>query len=161
MSGQSIASIQTKFLEKIEQKYKGGVSKERLIKIFGGKDTNEDGFITLVEFKRAISESGNALSDPEAEFLFHFWDTMAQTQEPRGQVEVGLCVHDLISSQPQYGTGFRSGEDGLKANKGAKGNLPSQQGGIFGGQAPSMQQGRPPSSKRNSNQSSIPGGIFG
>ena len=61
-----------------------------------------------------------------------FWDTMAGQQEAQGAVQVDLAINDLLSSQPEYTTGFRSGAEGFRAKE-AKGNLPSQAGGIFGG----------------------------
>jgi len=179
----TIKSIQLKILEKVEQKYKGGVTKERLLRIFTDKDSNQDGFVTLVQFKEAIREGGgNAISDAEAEFLFDFWDTMAGQQEPQGAVECALCATDLLASQPSYNTGFNSGDELIKANKGGRGNLPSQQGGIFGGGSYEADANRengthvarampnqplnaaaqqPPTGRPRGNQSSIEGGIFG
>ena len=167
-------------IEKFEQKFKGSITPSKLSRIFGDQDSDNDGFITLAQFKQAITMSGNALSDIEAEFLFHFWDTMAEQQPAQGAIEIGVAVADLVASVPSYNGGFRSGEEGFKM-KGAKGNQPSQEGGIFGGgaymadangmaadypkrgpsvpmAAPSMEMGF---QKPKNNQSSIEGGIFG
>ena len=187
MSGVTIADIQKKILEKVEQKYKGGVSKERLARIFNEKDKDKDGFVSQVEFIAALQEGGgNPVSDMEAEFLFTFWDTLAGQKDPQGAVEVVMAVEDLMAAMPTYSTGFNSGDLGIKANKGAKGNLPSQAGGIFGGgsyEADAMNEkvGRPggapvndvamgvqempPRAEPNAgrpkgNQSSVVGGIF-
>lgn len=178
----TVAQIQSKILEKVDQKYKGGVSKQRLDKGFRELDLDGDGFLRFNEFAEALSvHFGNPISGDESQFLFQFWDTMAGQQEPQGAIEIDLAVQDLLSSVPQYGTGFNSGHDGIKSNKGAKGNMPSQAGGIFGGgsyeadannmlsarSAPMdarsvpMQPEAPPSSRPRGNQSSIPGGIFG
>lgn len=178
----SIADIQKKFLEKLENKFKGSITRAKLMRIFSDFDRDGDGFITLAEFRQSIEMSGNALSPLETEFLFHFWDTMAEQQPAQGAIEIAVAVADLVASVPQYGGGFRSGDEGFKA-KGAKGNLPSQEGGIFGGgsyeadaanvpmdsyrpaaapvapgAAPSMEV---PVSRPKGNQSSIAGGIFG
>lgn len=109
-----------------------------------------------------------------------FWDTMAGQQEAQGAVQVDLAINDLLSSQPEYTTGFRSGAEGFRAKE-AKGNLPSQSGGIFGGgsyqaEAEGLPSNRPAapmppqsqaggtaaqqSSRPKGNQSSVQGGIF-
>lgn len=183
MSGVTIADIQAKIVAKFDEKYKGGMTKNRLERMFREADKNNDGFITLPEFVMALEQNANALSDDEASFLFQFWDTMAGQQEPQGAVQTDLAVNDLLSSQPEYTTGFRSGAEGFRAKQ-AKGNLPSQQGGIFGGgsyeadaegQLDSYRQNKPaqpapsmgggsaaqPSNRPKGNQSSIEGGIFG
>jgi len=175
----TVKNIQQKILDKMDQKYKGGATAQRLNQAFGDKDRNQDGFVSESEFKAALREGcGNPLDDKEAEFLFDFWDTLAGTQEAQHAVEIGIAVQDLMNSTPQYGTGFNSGGDGFRKT-GAKGNQPSQAGGIFGGGSyeadarnelppnrgqPSSQplqdfgqQGQRP----RGNQSSIAGGIFG
>lgn len=175
----TVKSIQVKILEKMEQKFKGGATPQRIIRAFEDADRDKDGFLMASEFRSALSALGSAVSDEEANFLFHFWDTLAETQEPQGAVEIGIAVRDLMSSVPSYGGAFNSGDDGFK-NKGAKGNLPSQEGGIFGGGAysadaynevyappsarptPAQSAYAPPESQRpRGNQSSIAGGIFG
>lgn len=178
----SIADIQKKFLEKLENKFKGSITRAKLMRIFTDFDRDGDGFITLAEFRQSIEMSGNALSPLETEFLFHFWDTMAEQQPAQGAIEIQVAVSDLVASVPEYNGGFRSGDEGFKA-KGGRGNLPSQEGGIFGGgsyeadaaqspssgyrpapapavpmAAPSME---PAINKPKGNQSSIAGGIFG
>ena len=94
-------------------------------------------------------------------------------------MQIDLAADDLMSSVPAYNTGFRSGPDQFR-QKQAKGNLPSQEGGIFGGgsyaadavgayKAPTPSL--PPqsfvgggaaqqSSRPKGNQSSVEGGIF-
>ena len=105
---------------------------------------------------------------------------MAGQQEPQGAVQVDLAINDLLSSQPEYTTGFRSGAEGFRAKQ-AKGNLPSQEGGIFGGgsyqaEAEGLPSHRPAqpmppqsqaggmvaqqSSRPKGNQPSVEGGIF-
>lgn len=107
---------------------------------------------------------------------------MAGQQEPQGAVQADLAINDLIFSVPTYSTGFRSGAEGFRVKQ-AKGNLPSQQGGIFGGgsyEADAQGQldsyrksGQPeaqpalgggsaaqPSNRPRGNQSSVEGGIF-
>jgi hypothetical protein len=171
----TIADIQGKFLAKMENKYKGAITKARLTKVFSEFDHDNDGFITLDEFKSALEFSGNSLSETEGEFLFGFWDTMAGQQEAQGAVQISLAVSDLLSTQPAYGGPFKSGDDGFKINPTSKSNRPSQEGGIFGGGsyeadaagdalfAPAAENVPGPQSTRSnkSNQSSIAGGIFG
>ena len=138
----TIKDIQQKILDKIEQKYKGGVSRERLARIFGDQDKDSDGFVTLPQFKEALSQGGgNPISEAEAEFLFHFYDTLAETQEPQGGVEVLMVAQDLAAAVPAYSTGFNSGAEGIKSNKGAKGNQPSQVRG--GSRDPRRARSRP------------------
>ena len=176
----TIRDIQQKIVVKYESK-KGNMTESKLLKTLRDYAKTEPNAITGNEFVKAVVHDGlNAVTVEEAQFLFHFWDTMAEQQEPVGVVALGLCISDLLSTQPQYGTGFSSGPETLKTNKGAKGNLPSQSGGIFGGgsyAADAMQEqggalpqasspGRAvartePSARPKGNQSSIPGGIFG
>ena len=182
-SGITTKQVMEKIIEKIEQKYKGGVSKERLTRIFENKDANRDGFISLIQFKEALTEGGgNPISEKEAIFLFDFFDTLAHQKDPEDMVEIPVIVDQILQAQPQYGTGFNSGDELIKANKGGRGNLPSQAGGIFGGGSyevdarnelppmgppakaqPLTGHGGPaaPSSRPKGNQSSIAGGIFG
>ena len=176
----SIADIQDKIIAKMEQKFKtGGMGK--VSKAFTDADSNNDGFLTLNEFNKALELCGNALKPVEAEFLFNFWDTLAGQHEAQGVVEVEMCLKDLFGSQKSYGTGFNSGDEFIKASKGAKGNMPSQAGGIFGGGSyeadarggpvPTGRVPQPPaqvpsqrteqSNRPRGNQSSIAGGIFG
>ena len=175
----TIKQIVEKILEKMEQKYKGGVSKERLNRIFENKDANRDGFISVIQFKEALTEGGgNPISEKEASFLFGFFDTLAHQKDPEDMVEIPFIVDQILQAQPQYGTGFNSGDEMIKANKGGRGNLPSQAGGIFGGgsyEADARNELPPtgppakarftgpaaPSSRPKGNQSSIEGGIFG
>ena len=135
---------------------------------------------------------GHALTEQEAEFLFMFWDTMAGSQEPCGLIDIGMATNDLMATLPGYTNGFNSGPDPT-AQPGArgKGNLPSQEGGIFAGgsyeadaEAVSMSShranappevpyvpahggaspARPDNAQKQrsySNAPSIPGGIFG
>lgn len=182
----TIADIQGKFIAKLENKYKGGINKMRLNKVFAETDKDNDGFISLAEFKEAITLSGNALAETEAEFLFAFWDTMAGQQEAQGAIEIALAVSDLLSTLPSYGGPFNSGAEGFKNKGTGKNNQPSQDGGIFGGgcyeadaagvplsshrsgvgggvaasqqQAPSSSPQR--SQPKHSNAPSVPGGIF-
>ena len=130
----SIKQIQVGILEKLELKkeFKGGVTKQKLAKYFSEFDKDNDGFLTAADFSMACPVT--MVAKDEAEFLFMFWDTMAGEQEGQGAIEVGLIAVDLLQCMPEYGTGFRSGDDGFKM-KGAKGNQPSQAGGIFGGGA--------------------------
>jgi len=177
----TVKELQLKILDKIELKHKSGVKKHTLESIFGNADKNRDGLLSLNDFATALEmQCSNALSKPELNFVFEFWDTMAGQRDASGFIEVDLVVQDLLASMPTYGTGFNSGDEGIKANKGAKGNLPSQSGGIFGGGAYSadaagesishralnpVQQSQPlPAAqgvRPKGNQSSIPGGIFG
>jgi len=179
----TVADLQRKILEKVEQKKKAGVTRASLTGIFEPCDRDHDGQLSQVEFGLALEQIGNPLDNNELAFVFEFWDCMAGQRDRTGCVEVDLIVSDLLASQPQYDTGFNSGAETLKTNKGAKGNLPSQAGGIFGGgsyeadsrnelptpnrqptgapnpgyaAAAAQQSGRP-----KGNQSSIPGGIFG
>jgi hypothetical protein len=176
----TIADIQGKFLAKMENKYKGAITKARLTKVFSEFDHDNDGFITLDEFKSALEFSGNSLSETEGEFLFGFWDTMAGQQEAQGAVQISLAVSDLLSTQPAYGGPFKSGDDGFKINPTSKSNRPSQEGGIFGGGSyeadaagdalsarrgaaappPQASMAAAPSSRPKGNQPSVPGGIF-
>jgi len=183
MAGVTIADIQAKIVAKFEQKHKGGMTKSKLNMMFNQVDKDKDGFITFPEFLTALEHDCNALTDNEASFLFQFWDTMAGQQEPQGGVQIDLAVNDLLSSVPDYNTGFRSGPDQFR-QKQAKGNLPSQEGGIFGGgsyaadangslEYQQYARAAPPpmssvgstaaqqSSRPKGNQSSIEGGIFG
>lgn len=105
---------------------------QRLRKMFQDVDRDQDGFVTFQEFLTALEQTCNALSPDEANFLFHFWDTMAGQQEPQGAVQSELAITDLMSSMPEYSTAFRSGDLGFR-QKQAKGNMPSEAGGIFGG----------------------------
>ena len=177
MSGVSIKTIQDKLVAKLEEKFKNGVSVPKLGKMFKDHSVQQPGFLSLAEFQHALELNGNALSANESAFLFDFWDTLAGQQDGQGFVEVSLVVQDIFNSVPEYSTGFKSGDDGFK-NKGAKGNMPSQEGGIFGGGAYSAdamggyavkkgvyvpetgaaaEYNRP----KYSNQSSVEGGIFG
>merc|ERR1719473_340909 len=89
--------------------------------------------ISLPEFFKALEIIGSPLTPEEGTFLFHFWDTQAEQQDPIGFVPVPLIVQDLLTNVPEYSTGFNSGQEAIKTTKGARGNLPSQSGGIFGG----------------------------
>jgi len=182
----SIADIQDKYVTKLAAKLPSGgnISARTLSKSLGEFDGDNDGFISLSEFLRAVERAGNALDRNEAEFLFAFWDTYAGEREPRGVVDVKMAVDDLVRSLPRFSTGFNSGNDsGLKAG-GNKSNKSSMEGGIFGGgsyeadsrgavppashrgAAPpgyQMEQGGPGqmSNRPRGNQSSVAGGIFG
>lgn len=70
MSGITIADIQAKIVSKFDEKYKGGMTKQRLERMFREADKDADGFITFPEFKSALEQNVNALSDDEAAFLF-------------------------------------------------------------------------------------------
>lgn len=176
----TIAKIQEKILNKYEDKFRGSVNKPKLMRAFTDVDKDNDGFLSLTEFRGGLEALGGALSQQESDFLFAFWDTLAGQQEPQGAVEIGICVSDLLGSLPQYGTGFNSGAD--KPNyKGGQSNKPSMAGGIFGGgsyeadanneqptshrhamnYAAAPPQGTAQSSRPKGNQSSIEGGIFG
>jgi len=181
----TIAMIQSKLLEKIEQKDGAkGLRPNKLTQWLTDFDRDKDGYMFLDEFEQALTNYGSPTTKQETKFLFDFWDTGAGQQEARGAVPIELIVQDLLESRPEYGTGFNSGSDGLKANKGAKGNLPSQAGGIFGGgsyeadaqlakggpppQMPAYAQPTQPThdpaapaQRPRGNQSSIVGGIFG
>lgn len=171
----TIADIQAKIIKKMEQKHKGSINNSLLTKIFG----NKEAFLTQSQFNMKLEQGANALSPDEERFLFSFYDTMAGQQDPTGSISVDLVIQDLLHSVGNYSTGFRSGEEDIKSNKNAKGNLPSQQGGIFGGGSyaadardelprggapPQYQQQQAmaaPSNRPRGNQSSIAGGIFG
>ena len=175
----TIADLQTKILVKMEQKFKGGATNQRLRRMLGDVDSDKDGFITMKEFNTALGEL--CLATDEASFLFQFWDTMAGQQEAQGAVDIMLIITDLIGSQPTYSTGFNSGPDGFGQAGGNKSNRSSVQGGIFGGgaysadavgeapqfsarqpaYAPSAPSMEPGANKPRGNQSSIEGGIFG
>ena len=74
-------------LTTIEKKYKlGGAYSESLARIFG--DHNK--VLTLGQFKEALVEGSNSVSEAEAEFLFHVYDEMVKTDsEPlMGQAAV-------------------------------------------------------------------------
>lgn len=176
----TIADLQTKIVNRMEDKFKGGASKQRLTRILQDRDGNNDGFISLKEFNDAFDVAGLSLRPDEMSFLFQFWDTMAGQQEPQGVVEIALAVSDLMSSKPTYGGVFNSGPEAFKVKGDGKNNKPSQAGGIFGGGAfaadavgeinsyrgqngPSMAMPSQPDAapRPRGNQSSIEGGIFG
>jgi len=185
MAAVTIAHIQDKFVTKLAAKLPSGgnISTRTLSKSLGEFDGDNDGFISLAEFLRAVERAGNALDRKEAEFLFAFWDTCAGEREPQGFVNVKMAVDDLVHSLPQFSTGFNSGNDsGLKAG-GNKSNKSSMEGGIFGGGSyeadsrgaePLSHRGAAPpdyqmeqggrgqmSNRPKGNQSSVAGGIFG
>lgn len=182
MSGITIKDVQTKLLRKLEQNQKAEVSEHLLTRIFRNY-AGSDGCLTEESFAAALRDKfGSVLDGNETSFLFYFWDSMAGQREPSGLVEYQLIVADLTGAMPQYTTGFNSGNEAVKTNKGAKANRSSQEGGIFGGgsyeadangvappnaraPAPPMmappQMMAAPSSRPKGNQSSIPGGIFG
>ena len=123
----TIKDIEQKILDKIEQKFKGGNLKSRLGRIFSDQDKDQDGFLTFVEFMKALVDgAGNPISQQEAEFLFNFWDTLGGQEPAQGAIQWSLAVQDLLQTSPVYGTGFNSGDEFLKANKGGRGNKPSQ-----------------------------------
>jgi len=173
-----------KINEKMEQKFKvGGATKNRLTPIFAAVSTTP-GFVTFPEWKKAVEVGlGNALSDDECGGLFHFY--LEQIDDPvlkeYGAVPIDLIIADLTGAQQQYGTLFNSGDEPVKANLKSRGNLPSQEGGIFGGGsyasdansergAPQSNAPPPPTppmqpeaavERPRGNMSSIAGGIFG
>jgi len=182
----TIAGIQDKLISKLEQKWKGGITKEKLRKMWTAVDADNDGFVSMDEFNKGLSFNGNALSDQEAFALFIFYDTMAESQPAQGAVEIDLAANDLIQSIAKEATPFNSGLDFKDTTKQARGNQPSQAGGIFGGgsyeadanfggpaappprpvlsMAPPQPEASPyvaVSSRPKGNQSSIAGGIFG
>jgi len=152
MSGLTIADVQAKYLTKLAQKTKGGLTERTVKKNLGEfvpeTQTLPDGVTKMMDFpqfKRSLETAGNALTEQEAMFLFSFWDTCAGQQEPCGWVPVPLAVDDLIQSshgvakEQQHGNVFKSGEDRFDKVSGGGGNLSNRsslgQGGIFGGGA--------------------------
>lgn len=172
----TIADIQAKILAKMENKFKGGATSQRLKRMLSDMDADKDGFVSFKEFNSALGEL--CLASDEAGFLFQFWDTMAGQREAQGAVDINLIITDLLGSVPTYSTGFNSGPEAVKGG-GNKSNRSSVQGGIFGGGSYAADaEGAPPSSYRapayapppvaadpmqkpRGNQSSIQGGIFG
>lgn len=174
-----------KINEKMEQKFKvGGATKTRLSTIFSDVSRKTEGFLTFDEWETAVKVGlGNALTDDECEGLFHFY--LQQIDDPMVKqyqiVPIDLIIADLTGAQQQYGTLFNSGDEPVKANLKSRGNLPSQEGGIFGGGSyasdAKMELGAPrggapppptppiasaaPAERQRGNQSSITGGIFG
>ena len=181
----TIADLQTRYRERLEQKKRGAIERTLLQNLSRFAVEGPDGakFITAESLKNSTDElSHDLLKKEEADFLFAFWDTMAGKQEATGFVPIELAVYDIKQSQEQYGTAFRSGDETLgKGGGGNKSNVSSLgSGGIFGGgsyeadarsdrgpimagappMAP-MQQPASPSGRPRGNQSSIQGGIFG
>ena len=52
MSGITIADIQAKIVSKFDEKYKGGMTKQRLERMFREADKDADGFITQITRER-------------------------------------------------------------------------------------------------------------
>lgn len=175
--------MQKKYLDKLQSKTKGAVTKHTILKNVSEFDGDNDGFITFSEFQKALERAGNSLTSQEAMFLYSFWDTMGGQKEPEGLVNVQLAASDLIEAAETYdGAVFNSGPEKCSGG-GNKSNNPSQEGGIFGGGAFAADAGgrayqRPvggqmpmsnaapampaaPVEKPRGNQSSIAGGIFG
>lgn len=91
MSGVTIADIQKKISEKFDEKYKGGMTKTRLKKMFEDADKDHDGFITFPEFLTALETTCNALSNDEAAFLFQVLAHSLQPPPSLSFVADGVC----------------------------------------------------------------------
>lgn len=179
----SIADIQAKLVDKMAEKLpsRSAINPRSIGKVLSEFDTDNDGFLSLNEFRRSVERCGNALDGRETDFLFAFWDTCAGEREPCGRMEIRLAVQDLMGGLPDYQAAFNSGPDAGAKYSGNKSNAPSQTGGIFGGgsyeadarglpmpstrPAPGGMPVNAPYSEQapnrpRGNQSSISGGIF-
>lgn len=180
----TIDAIERKLLDKIESKCGGGMTVTRLLKkTMTAFDYDNDGNLRLVEFLKVAETAGSAISEEEARLLFYFWDTRGGQIEACDQVPIKLAVDSMLSNTPEYGVLVAGSAPAPVVNRG-KGNLPSQEGGIFGGgvyqqdatmdianqktnrqafrpvQLPALEdlQGQ---QRPKGNQSSVEGGIFG
>lgn len=176
----SLAQLQGKFLNKLEEKAAGGVTLPRLLrKQFQNVDLDNDGMVTIREWATIVEKTGGAISADEAVALFEYWDTAGYQREPQGLVVIADAIASLMSSELTSDAIFGQSEAQRppSSRSQTKNNQPSNEGGIFGGgvyeaeanrfpmrQAPPVhapiEQAMPTNAPRG-NQSSIEGGIFG